>query len=164
MSCCSAGAPPAFDRITRREWSFDVRRQYREPANPRDRKLYQLLRTGLSLAETELFVTHPSTWFGNPPGEGHDGAALVAADPSQDEVDRIWGISMLVTTQLTPGVEVLLGSIKFGRMAVREPLSGRWDSPTMIWSVTSIAGLRTAACAGSRASVGDPEHCQAAGA
>ena len=30
---------------------------------------------------------------------------------------------MLVTTQLMPGVEVLLGSIKFGRMAVREPLS-----------------------------------------
>jgi hypothetical protein len=32
---------------------------------------------------------------------------------------------MLVTTQLMPGVEVLLGSIKFGRMAVREPLSVR---------------------------------------
>jgi hypothetical protein len=32
---------------------------------------------------------------------------------------------MLVTTQPTPGVEVLLGSIKFGRMAVREPLSVR---------------------------------------
>ena len=32
---------------------------------------------------------------------------------------------MLVTTQLMPGVEVLLGSVKLGRMAVREPLSGR---------------------------------------
>ena len=31
---------------------------------------------------------------------------------------------MLVTTQLMPGVEVLLDSIKFGRMAVREALSG----------------------------------------
>ena len=53
------------------------------------------------------------------------GRYLVAADPSQDEVDRIWGISRLVTTQLTPGVGVLLDSIKFGRMAIREPLSGR---------------------------------------
>jgi hypothetical protein len=44
---------------------------------------------------------------------------LVAADPSQDEVDRIWGISTLVTTQLTPGVRVLLDFTKFGRMAVR---------------------------------------------
>ena len=53
------------------------------------------------------------------------GRYLVAADPSQDEVDRIWGISTLVTTQLTPGVGVLLDSTKFGRMAVREPLSVR---------------------------------------
>ena len=53
------------------------------------------------------------------------GRYLVAADPSQDEVDRIWGISTLVTTQLTPGVRVLLDFTKFGRMAVREPLSVR---------------------------------------
>ncbi len=31
----------------------------------------------------------------------------------------------MVTTQLTPGVGVLLDSTKFGRMAVREPLSVR---------------------------------------
>ena len=53
------------------------------------------------------------------------GRYLLAADPSQDEVDRIWGISTLVTTQLTPGVRVLLDFNKFGRMAVRDPLSVR---------------------------------------
>ena len=40
-----------------------------------------LLRTGLSLAEPELFVTHLSTWFGNPPDERHDGAVLGSSRP-----------------------------------------------------------------------------------
>jgi hypothetical protein len=45
---------------------------------------------------------------------------------------RIWGISTLVTTQLTPGVGVLLDSTKFGRWPSGSRCRSGWDSPTMI--------------------------------
>ena len=46
-----------------------------------------LLCTGLSLAETPLFVTHPWTWSAIRRVKETMGRHLVAADPPQDEVD-----------------------------------------------------------------------------
>lgn len=37
-------------------------------------------------------------------------------------MNTIWGVSVLVTTQLTAGVGVLMDTTKFGRVHVREPL------------------------------------------
>ena len=50
---------------------------------------------------------------------------LTSADPTRDEASSVWGVSVLVTTQIDPSVGVLLDTTKFGRVLMREPLSIR---------------------------------------
>jgi hypothetical protein len=41
------------------------------------------------------------------------------------EVNTIWGVSVLVITQLSAGTGVLMDTTKFGRVLVREPIGLR---------------------------------------
>ena len=48
---------------------------------------------------------------------------MLAADPSADEVNSLWGITVLVTTANPQGQALLVDSTKFGQVAIRSPLS-----------------------------------------
>ena len=50
---------------------------------------------------------------------------MLAPDPSTDEVNTLWGIDVLVTTQNPVGKALLVDTSKFGRVAVRSPLGMR---------------------------------------
>jgi HK97 family phage major capsid protein len=83
------------------------------------------LRSGPALAEPNLFVTSPSTWSALRRVKDDLNRYILAADPSQDEVNSIWGIPVLVTTKAVPGDGFLLDTTKFGRAIIREGLSVR---------------------------------------
>jgi hypothetical protein len=74
--------------LLRREWSFDVRRQYRRPPDRRARGLNCVaVHWIIAGPKPDLFVTHPWTWSSIRRVKDTMGRYLVAADPSQDEVD-----------------------------------------------------------------------------
>jgi HK97 family phage major capsid protein len=86
------------------------------------------LRTGAALAEPDLIVLHPLTWSALRRIKDNQGRFLTAPDPTADEAASIWGMPVLVTTQLAAGAGVLLDTTKFGRVLVREGLSLRTGS------------------------------------
>jgi hypothetical protein len=51
---------------------------------------------------------------------------LIATDTTRDTVDSLWGVSVLVTTQLAAGAGVMLDPTKFGWVHMRESLFVRW--------------------------------------
>jgi len=53
------------------------------------------------------------------------GNFLIAADLSSDPVDQVWGVPVVETTVCPDGEGWLLDTSKFGRLAVREPMSLR---------------------------------------
>jgi len=83
------------------------------------------LRTGPALAEPDLLLLHPNTWASLRTEQDQMGRFYVAADPSQDQVEQVWGIEVLQSTEFTPGEGVLLDTTLFGRVAVRETLTLR---------------------------------------
>ena len=68
---------------------------------------------------------HPSTWSAIRRTKDKQDRYLTSADPTRDEASSVWGVSVLVTTQIDPSVGVLLDTTKFGRVLMREPLSIR---------------------------------------
>jgi HK97 family phage major capsid protein len=83
------------------------------------------LRVGSALAEPDLAIFHPSTWSAIRRTKDTLDRYIVAADPSKTEVNTVWGVNVLVTTQLTAGIGVLMDTSKFGRVHVREPIGVR---------------------------------------
>jgi HK97 family phage major capsid protein len=83
------------------------------------------LRVGSSLAEADLAIFHPSTWSAIRRTKDAQERYLVSADPSVGEVNAIWGVGVLVTTQMTAGLGALVDTTKFGRVLVREPIGLR---------------------------------------
>jgi HK97 family phage major capsid protein len=83
------------------------------------------LRSGPSLAEPNLFVTSPSTWSAIRRIKDDLHRFILSPDPSQDEVNSIWGVPVLVTTKAVPGDGFLIDTSKFGRAIIREGLSVR---------------------------------------
>lgn len=81
------------------------------------------MRTGAALAEPNLFVLHPNTWSAMRRTKDNYGRYLVAADPTKDEANQLWGVEVLVTTQQIAGTGVLIDTNKFGKVLVREGLS-----------------------------------------
>jgi hypothetical protein len=49
----------------------------------------------------------------------------VAADPSTDQVEQVWGCPVLQSTAFAAGIGVLLDTTLMGRVAVRESLTLR---------------------------------------
>src|SRR5208282_5046339 len=75
--------------------------------------------------EPDLFVVSPTTWSAIRRIKNTYGDFILAADPSRDETDSIWGIDVLATTQIADGQGLFITSGKFGRVLVREPLAMR---------------------------------------
>lgn len=83
------------------------------------------MRVGAALAEPDLFVVHPTTWSAMRRVKDAYGRFLVAPDPTADEANRLWGVDVLVTTQIAAGTGVLIDTTKFGKILVREGISIR---------------------------------------
>ena len=85
----------------------------------------EMLRSGPCLAEPDLMLVHPTTWSLIRRATNTYGEYYVAADPSTSEVNTAWGIPVVVSTQFTAGLVVLLDSTLYGRVVVREGLVTR---------------------------------------
>jgi HK97 family phage major capsid protein len=83
------------------------------------------LRTGPALAEPDLLLLHPDTWANVRTQKDSYGRFLVSPDPSQEQVEQVWGVEVLQSTQFTQGVGVLLDTTLYGRAVVREGLITR---------------------------------------
>jgi HK97 family phage major capsid protein len=80
------------------------------------------LRAGPALADPDLFIVHPDSWSNMRRTKDTLGRYLLSADPALGEANSLWGVSVLQTTQITPGTGILLDSSKFGRAIVRGPI------------------------------------------
>jgi HK97 family phage major capsid protein len=84
------------------------------------------LRTGPALAEPDLLLLHPDTWASiRTQKAAGTGMYFVAPDPSVDQVEQIWGVDVLQSSQFTAGQGVLLDTTLYGRVVVRESLVTR---------------------------------------
>jgi hypothetical protein len=82
------------------------------------------LRVGPSLAVADLLVISPSSFSAIRRQTNTLGNFLIG-DVTVDPVDRIWGVPVVETTAVADGEAWLLDTTKFGRLAVREPMSMR---------------------------------------
>jgi HK97 family phage major capsid protein len=81
------------------------------------------LRTGPALCEPNLLLLHPNTWASIRTQKAiGTGAYFVAPDPSSDQVEQVWGVDVLQSTEFTAGEGVLLYTQLMGKVAVRESL------------------------------------------
>lgn len=84
-----------------------------------------LVRTGAALAEANLVCFHPSTWNALRKSKDQYGRYLLEAEPTQEVADSVWGVDVLVSTQVVAGDGIMLDTNKLGRVHVREPLVNR---------------------------------------
>ena len=81
------------------------------------------LRTGPALAEPDLLLLNPNTWASiRTQKAAGTGAYFVSPDPSEDQVEQVWGVEVLQSTEITAGDGILLDTQLMGKVAVREPL------------------------------------------
>ena len=83
------------------------------------------LRVGPALATADLLILNPNSWSAIRRQTNTLGNFLIAADLSSDPVDQVWGVPVVETTVCPDGEGWLLDTSKFGRLAVREPMSLR---------------------------------------
>ena len=81
------------------------------------------LRSGPALCEPDLATFHPDDWSSIRRVKDGFNRYLVSPDPSSDQVNTAWGIDVLTTTQNPLGKGLLIDTTKFGRVAVRQPIS-----------------------------------------
>jgi hypothetical protein len=86
-------------------------------------KAIQQMRSGSALAEPDLAIFSPEDWSTIRRIKDGYQRFMLAPDPSNDEVNTLWGIPVLVTTQNPVGRALLIDSRKFGQVAVRSPLA-----------------------------------------
>jgi hypothetical protein len=82
------------------------------------------LRVGPALAVADLLVINPSSWSAIRRQTNTLGNFLIG-DVATDPTDRVWGVPVVETTAVADGEAWLLDTTKFGRLAVREPMSMR---------------------------------------
>jgi HK97 family phage major capsid protein len=85
----------------------------------------QELRSGPALCEADLLILNPADWSHARRVKDAYGRFIVAADPSRDEVDEAWGVSVLSTIACPVGKGIMLSTTDFGYVGVREPLAMR---------------------------------------
>ena len=108
-----------------------------------------LLRTGPALAEPDLAIFNPSTWSAIRREKNLQGAYYAQPDPTSGEPDTVWGVPVVVTTQVTAGDGILVDTTKFGRVAVREVLGLRigYSSDDFVRNIVrTVAEERLALC------------------
>ena len=81
------------------------------------------LRSGPALSEPDLAIFHPDDWSHIRRIKDGYQRYLAAPDPSTEQVNTAWGIDVLTTTQNPISQRLLIDSSKFGRVAVRQPIS-----------------------------------------
>jgi HK97 family phage major capsid protein len=81
------------------------------------------LRTGSALAEADLLVLNPATWSAMRRIKTTYGSYIVNPDPTEGAGDQLWGVPVLVTTQLAAGAGVLLDTTRFGKVLVRDGIT-----------------------------------------
>jgi hypothetical protein len=85
-------------------------------------KAIQQMRSGSALAEPDLAIFSPEDWSTIRRIKDAYNRFMLAPDPSTDEVNTLWGIPVLVTTQNPVGRGLLIDTRKFGQVAIRSPL------------------------------------------
>ena len=83
------------------------------------------LRVGSAKAVADLLILNPATWSACRRAKDELQRYLTQPDPNVGEANSAWGVPVLSTTQLTPGVGVLVDTTKAGRIWQREGLSVR---------------------------------------
>ncbi len=83
------------------------------------------MRTSAALAEPDMLIVHPLTWSAMRRIKSTTGFFLIAPDPTRDEVNKLWGMDVIVTVKQAEGVGLLLDNSKWGHVIVREALSMR---------------------------------------
>lgn len=83
------------------------------------------MRTSAALAEPDMLIVHPLTWSAMRRIKSTTGYFLIAPDPTRDEVNKLWGMDVIVTIKQNEGVGLLLDNSKWGHVIVREALSMR---------------------------------------
>ena len=81
------------------------------------------LRVGPALATADLLVLHPSDWSKLRRTKDLQARYLTQADPTVDEANQLWGVSVLTTTQNPVGKGLLVDTTKFGYVGIRESWS-----------------------------------------
>jgi HK97 family phage major capsid protein len=81
-----------------------------------------LLRTGPALANADLLILNPATWSALRREKDSTGRYLVDQDPTNAPGNKLWGLTVIVTTTQSAGVATLLDTTKFGFILVRESL------------------------------------------
>jgi HK97 family phage major capsid protein len=81
------------------------------------------MRNGPAKAEPNLAIINPLTWSAVRRSKDSLGRYLATSDPTSPEAQTIWGVPVLVTTQLAAGHGVLLDTSKFGRVYYRDGLT-----------------------------------------
>jgi HK97 family phage major capsid protein len=101
-----------------------------------------LLRNGPALAETNLAVISPTTWSAIRQSKDDQHRYLVTPNPLADTAKSIWGVEVLVTTQIADGTAALIDTSKIGRVYVREPLrlTMGWANDDFTRNVTRFIG------------------------
>ena len=79
------------------------------------------LRAGPALATPDLLL-HPNTWASIRTQKDLYGRYLAQPDPTSEQVETVWGVTVVQSTWFTAGEGVLLDSTLMGRVAVRESL------------------------------------------
>ena len=82
----------------------------------------QELRSGSALAEPTLAIFNPADWSAMRRIKDAYGRFMLAPDPSSDEVNSLWGVPVVITTQNPEGQALLVDGNKFGQVAIRSPL------------------------------------------
>jgi hypothetical protein len=80
------------------------------------------LRNGPTVCEPDALIIHPSTWSTIRRAKNSQGNYILG-DPGQSTVSDVWGVPVLQTTQITPGVAIL-GNLELAAQAyIREGMT-----------------------------------------
>jgi HK97 family phage major capsid protein len=83
------------------------------------------MRMSSALAEPDMLILNPLTWSAMRRIKNTLGQFLIAPDPTADEVNKLWGLDVIVTIAQAEGFGLLLDNSKWGHVIVREALSMR---------------------------------------
>jgi hypothetical protein len=102
----------------------------------------QELRSGPALCEPDLLVLNPADWSHARRVKDAMNRFIVAADPSRDEVDEAWGVSVLTTIQCPIGNGAMLSTTEFGYVGVREGLVMRvgYSQDDLVRNILRLVG------------------------
>lgn len=74
------------------------------------------LRSGPAFCDADTIVLHPTTWSSMRRSKDTQGRYLLNADPSASEANSLWGIPVVVTTQIAAGT-ALVANLEQGAQA-----------------------------------------------